>query len=213
MSRRTNYLALSRIELPRKTFDRLQEQQQFLMVSNSAQNIWSIAVRALDDSALKVTAESAVETEDQERARLIAEIRELNRKDRKMNGIVPSATLKFLDVIQSKRFVHGHRRKTRHGDLPIVVGSDKRFAVDPSSDRTRATAKFLVLSAELAGNLIAYGGPHSVWRQITAMRLNDDGSFNPEGEKITFSAGRRQNSDIEEVTRVGQMSLTFVPIQ
>jgi hypothetical protein len=123
---------------------------------------------------------------------------------------VSSSSLRFLDVITSERFANGMRWPGLHEEKPIEVGLKEPSTVHDASDPSRGQAKFLVLSVGLAGLTEAFGGPDDTWTQVQAQRLNDDGTYNKDGEVIVFKADSRYDA-IYDVTLVGRMNLAFTP--
>jgi len=128
-----------------------------------------------------------------------------------MSESTQSRDLRFLDVIMSDRFVYATQHKPLHGSEPIWVGFRGPASDEDRSDPTRAQAKFLVLSVALAGETDALGGPGSVWTEVTAIRLNGEGCFDPGGEVISFPANGNARNVIREVMAVGKMTLSFQP--
>jgi hypothetical protein len=127
-----------------------------------------------------------------------------------MSKTKATSQLQRFDVITSPKFQFGMRQGSRFDDKPTEVGFDKRFDRDDGSDATRVLARFVVLNAGYGGETIAYGGPHDTWWEVTAQRLADDGSYNPEGEIIQFKSGG-WDSNVDDVTYLGRMTLSFVP--
>lgn len=127
--------------------------------------------------------------------------------------VTPTYQLNFLDVIQSPRFVNGEKAPSRMLDSEatptIIVGfrelpTGKRAA----NDETRTEARFVVTN-NAPGGIDGLGGCGSSWREITAIRLRPDGSFDPAGETIRFVSNGEFRDHIPEVTLVGRM--TVVP--
>ena len=127
-----------------------------------------------------------------------------------MSKTKATSDLRRFDVIASPRFQFGTQHRSRFDDQPIVVGLEQPVGGDDQSDQTRSEARFVVLNAGYGGETIAYGGPHDTWWEVTAQRLAADGSYNPEGEIIQFKSGGWDNN-IDEVTCLGRMNLSFVP--
>lgn len=71
-------------------------------------------------------------------------------------------------------------------------------------DPSRGKAKFVVESAVMCGG--GYGhGPNDYYPDgwgVTARRLNDDGSYNPDGELISFYQGGCFNTTLKEPLEV-----------
>jgi hypothetical protein len=131
-----------------------------------------------------------------------------------MSKLVNTTSLKFLDVIASDRFVFGCKQFSIYDPQPIKVGFDSPRPHDESTDPTRSLARYVVLSVRTEGNTRAHGGPYDTWRQVTAQRLNEDDTYNPEGEVICFPIGSRGREDeIREVTLVGRMQLVMMRVE
>jgi len=126
-----------------------------------------------------------------------------------MKETVHTMDLRFLDVVQSPAFVNGMRERNfrTDEDKPTLVGFDKPFTHDgAANDETRADAQFVVIAAGEGGQTEGFGGPDDNWWEVTAQRLHPDGSYNPDGEKITFRSNGYGTS-IYAVERVGKMTL------
>ena len=109
---------------------------------------------------------------------------------------------KVNDVIAAdERFVHGFKFQSGDPDEPVQVGTT--YPSDNSYDETRKNAKFRVVrvSPEVQEKLFAVVG-----LKIWAIRLNDDDTDNPDGERIYIYA----NSP-EEINIVGRMRLVYEP--
>ena len=127
-----------------------------------------------------------------------------------MSKLVESSSLKFLDVITSDRFVFGRQRSSIYEPEPIEVGFESPWQFEASTDPTRSNARFVVLAVRTEGNTEGHGGPYDTWRQVTAKRLNEDDTYNPKGEVISFPiSGMRHDQVIQEVTLVGRMQLVI----
>jgi hypothetical protein len=86
------------------------------------------------------------------------------------------------------REIKSHDRKT---GKPNYMES-KRHAHD---DKTRPAAEFVVESVEIRGGdlrVFIYDEPH-----IVARRLNKDGTYNPQGELITFVDAYKSRSNFD----------------
>ncbi|MEI7539505.1 MAG: hypothetical protein WCJ36_01910 [Candidatus Saccharibacteria bacterium] len=102
------------------------------------------------------------------------------------------------------------RMAAETGEIP-----SKEFPEDFSvDDETRAIAMFVVERAALEGGGTAHG-PWDTYpdsRHVSVRRLNDDGSYNKNGEVIHFCENGafdciREPGDLEVL---GKMSLTFI---
>jgi len=123
-----------------------------------------------------------------------------------MPTLVETSSLQFLDVIASDRFVFGRKHRAIYEPKPIEVGADYPWQFDP----TRSHARFVVLSVRAEGVSDVYGGPNYTWRQVIAQRLNEDDTYNPDGEVISiFISGKSRYRVIETVTLVGRMQLVL----
>lgn len=107
-------------------------------------------------------------------------------------------------------------RQIAEGTAPRYIQSMHRDAFD----ETRPSAKFVVTRAEAAGGGTGHG-PHDVYPdgwEVVAKRLNADGSYNPDGEKILFfQTGQLGQSftclaDAEVVGKMHRIT-TWVPEQ
>lgn len=79
-------------------------------------------------------------------------------------------------------------------------------------DESRSSARFVVERAELDGGGTGHG-PHDIFPDgwyIKARRLNDDGTYNPNGELIQFYQSGCFTGLIPEVELVGKMKQIFV---
>lgn len=145
------------------------------------------------------------------------------------------------DVITSPNFAYGYyedaerkfvvvdgRTKTR----PVMshVGEDERVAAAAESgtappkmrttelsayDPSRSTAKFIVEAAAMEGGGSGGHGPGDDYPDgwhVKARRLNQDGSYDPDGEVIGFYMTGHFNCMInpKEVQVVGKMQMRFV---
>jgi len=133
---------------------------------------------------------------------------EFARMDKNMNK--KTSELQVGDVVVSRWFKNGEQNSRFQRDLPIEVGiNDEPRGFTNATDATRMTAKFVVLHTMIEGNVIIQQGENDYWTRIYAKRLNDDGSFNADGEVITFT--NSTSATIEEVELVGRMTMLFVP--
>lgn len=124
-------------------------------------------------------------------------------------------SLKFLDVIvvSDPKVANGAKETNGRFDdeSHILVGYEKpATGRGAKNDETRVNAKFVVVEARTAGMVDGFGGPDDTYFQVVAMRLNDDGSFNPAGERIAMRSNGYGPS-IYEVEKIGTMTLTAVP--
>ena len=144
------------------------------------------------------------------------------------------------DVIMSSKFAYGYYEhkdkklinidgKTKKHPVTSYVSEDERVTVAaksgkvPSKTRTvelgahdpdRARAKFVIETANMEGGGTGHG-PHDVYPNgwhIKARRLNNDGTYNPNGEVIRFfmTGWFGCMVDPKDVRVVGKMQMRFV---
>lgn len=143
------------------------------------------------------------------------------------------------DVITSQKFVYGYYEneerkavtidgKTTERNVPCSISEDERVAIAAKTgeippkkrimelgahDPSRASAKFVVESAKMEGGGGGHGGETypDGWH-VRARRLNEDGTYNPNGEAIRFymTSGFTCLVEPEHVQIVGEMQMQFV---
>ena len=97
----------------------------------------------------------------------------------------------------------------KSGKIPSKTRTVELGAHDPS----RAEAKFVIEAANMEGGGTGHG-PGDVYPDdwhVKARRLNDDGTYNPNGEVIQFFMGGcfAYMIDLKDVQVVGKMQMRF----
>jgi hypothetical protein len=119
------------------------------------------------------------------------------------------------DVIRSPHFAFGMVRHDRPGD--VYVGIFKRYRspdtdvqphIDDRSDMSRSNAEFVVEQVVIRTS----GYAPAPTTEVTARRLNSDGTFNPVGEVIFYSMGRFGDDFVDEVELTGRMQMHFTRV-
>lgn len=143
------------------------------------------------------------------------------------------------DVITSQKFAYGYYEneerkvatidgKTTKRSVPFPLSEDERVAIAAKTgevppkkrnvelgahDPSRASAKFVVESAKMDGGGGGQGGETypDGW-YVQARRLNEDGTYNPNGEAIRFymTGGFTCFVEPAQVQIVGEMQMRFV---
>ncbi len=124
---------------------------------------------------------------------------------------IETFSLKFLDVITTSNPNIANGSKETNGrfddEFKVLVGYDQPVTGrDAANDESRVNAKYVVIQAGMAGQVHAYGGPDDTWFEVVAIRLNDDGTFNPKGERISIRSGG-YGASIYAVEKIGVMTL------
>ncbi|GEM_PF-3517699 len=117
--------------------------------------------------------------------------------------------LQVGDVVESPEFSLGAQHSRFDRDLPIEVGLPGRPRdFTDATDHTRAGARFMVIHTMVEGHVVIQQSPNDYWTRVYAKRLCPDGSFDPNGEVITFTDA----AGIDTVACVGRISMTFQPL-
>jgi len=117
------------------------------------------------------------------------------------------ARLNCTPLTSNKLLTVGAPDEIQHYVDGKVVTADLR-----AHDLSRGMAKFVVVRAWSGGG--GYGhGPGDYYPdgwEVRAKRLNDDGTFNEDGEEVGFSQCRHFTHYLEDFKVVGKMKATFV---
>lgn len=124
---------------------------------------------------------------------------------------IETFSLKFLDVITTSNPKIANGSKETNGrfddEFKILVGHDQPVTGRyEANDESRINAKFVVIQVGTAGEVNGFAGPDDTWTEVVAIRLNDDGTFNPKGQRIVFRSNGWGPS-IYAVEKIGVMTL------
>lgn len=140
------------------------------------------------------------------------------------------------DIITSEKFAFGYKfhqddktitidGKTTQHPIEITIGEDERVALAASTgkippktktidlgghDPSRATAKFVVISARMQGGSSKQNHPDGWY--VLASRLDADGNYSSEGETIEFYTSGFFTCKVaeEDIQLTGKMEMSFV---
>lgn len=105
-------------------------------------------------------------------------------------------------VIRSPHFANGSYRPDKHGNRVVAIEPDPPRG--DAHDPFRAQALFTV--EEIEGSACDHTYGCCYWVDVTVRRLKPDGSNDPHGERIAFSAMIGRTDPLNHVELVGQMS-------
>lgn len=140
------------------------------------------------------------------------------------------------DIITSPKFAFGYYDDedkkfitvdgtTTERPVTYFVGEDGRVALAAQSgkippkkrtvelganDPSRATAKFVVETANMQGGSHGFGDDYPDGWHVRARRLSEDGSYDPKGEVIRFYMSGGFTCVVNDVKIVGKMQMRFV---
>lgn len=115
--------------------------------------------------------------------------------------------VKLGDVIMSDAFVNASESYGDPHEMNSIITIVENEECD-ARDLSRATAKYMVEHVERQSR--GCFGPVSYY--VQARRLNDDNTYSPDGELITFRLGGIRSA-VPSVRKVGSMKFNFQPEQ
>jgi len=133
----------------------------------------------------------------------------------------------YIEYKQNKniteKIIHRKLLETERLKIAAETGNPDPPKSEPldigSYDPTRAQKKFIVLSVDQESETTCDYGPYDGFTtilsaNITARRLNEDGTFNPKGEEIFFKVERWNSTSIrpKNITKVGKMKNTYIKV-
>lgn len=127
-----------------------------------------------------------------------------------------TSELKVGDVITCSDFVYcnGNGAGLLYLDSMVKKCAQGSRGISTSLkyvEQSRERAEFIVVAfLNHSGGMDQGGGYYQGTTEIVAQRLNQDGSYNPDGEKIVFSADAGLSNSTEAVALIRKMKMIFV---